>query len=113
MKRSVNAPAPPVKKKGATPPRKTRITLSKLRSGPTSTHRINPVKYPGANCKDCNLEQNTTNHLFNCPSNPTHLTSSALWKDPVAAAEFLNLDSKEGGRMDTVNDIFYILRTAY
>ena len=87
-------------KEEATLPQKTSVTLSQLRSGYNShlhsyLNRINQVKYPDATCKDCNLEVHTTTHIFDCPSNHTHLTPSALWKDPLAAAEILNLECKE------------------
>ena len=90
-------PAPPVSKEERTLPRKTRVTLSQLRSGYSShlysyLNRINPSKYPSPDCKDCTNTPHTTNHLFDCPANPTSLSPDALWHDPVSAADLLGLD---------------------
>ena len=59
-------------------------------------NHIDQVKNPYATCKDCNLEVHTTTYIFDCPSNHTHLTPTALWKHPVATAEFLTMECKEG-----------------
>jgi len=32
-------------------------------------------------------------HLFNCQSHPSQLTVQDLWDNPVAVADFLNLDN--------------------
>lgn len=34
----------------------------------------------------------TVRHLFECQANPTTLTPESLWKDPIEAATFLQLD---------------------
>ena len=33
-----------------------------------------------------------TNHLFNCPSDPTTLRPIDLWKKPARTADFLKFD---------------------
>jgi hypothetical protein len=75
-------------------PRKARCTLSQLRSGYSRflntykavlDHNTNPA------CPLCSSHPHTTNHLFNCPSNPTTLIVFSLWEDPVEAALFLEL----------------------
>ena len=94
-------PAPPVNPAEKTLPRKTRVTLTQLRSSYSShlysyLNRINENKYPSPNCKDCNLEPHTTTHLFKCPKNPTTLDPTSLWEEPVLAAEFLGLETRDG-----------------
>ena len=99
------APAPKVNQTEANLPRKTRTTLAQLRSGYSSIlnsylHRINPTTHPSPNCPRCNLSPHTTNHLFNCPSNPTELETRILWEDPPAAAVFLDLPTDLGVDLD-------------
>ena len=85
---------PPIDKSEKILPRKTRTTLSQLRSG-YSTHlnsylsRINPSI--NDNCPDCNNSNHTTAHLFNCPNKPTNLMTRSLWDEPITAATFLGL----------------------
>ena len=43
-------------------------------------------------CPECNIGPHTTNHLFNCQIKPTDLSSEDLWKNPLFAAGFLDLD---------------------
>ena len=97
----INAPAPPINKEERTLGRKTRSTLSQLRSGYSSSlysylNRINPLKYLSPLCPDCSLEEHTTPHLFECSAKPTDLTPWSLWESPVAAAEFLGLEDQIG-----------------
>ena len=73
-----------------------RSTLSQLRSGYSSylntyLHRIN--KRPDDLCPDCNLEEHTTPHLFQCRRRPNidNLTPADLWHQPKKCAEFLGL----------------------
>ena len=42
-------------------------------------------------CTDCNKEDHTTVHIFNCPTKPTILTPINLWMKPRKCAEFLNI----------------------
>ncbi len=76
-------------------PRSTRSTLSQLRSGYSNylysykarcdkTGTIQD-KYPYCD------SSHTTQHVFNCPNNPTDLTVQDLWTNPKAAARFLDL----------------------
>ena len=37
----------------------------------------------------------STNHLSNCSSNPTTLTTESLWTDPIKAAQILQLDMEQ------------------
>ena len=78
--------------------RKERRTLAQLRSGYSPylaeyMHRIKPStsKY----CPKCEVAVQSTKHLFNCPANPTTMTVEDLWKNPVQASLFLELD-KDG-----------------
>ena len=65
-------------------------------------HRINPTIHPSPNCPRCNLSPHTTNHLFNCPSNPTELETKILWEDPPppVAAIFFDLPTDLGVDLD-------------
>ena len=77
--------------------RKTRTTLSQLRSGFCKNlfsfkNRISKGEIPDI-CPDCNLGPHDVPHLFNCTANPnpTNLTPRDLWTQPILASEFLNL----------------------
>ena len=37
----------------------------------------------------------STNHLSNCSSNPTTLTTESLWTDPIKAAQIRQLDMEQ------------------
>ena len=76
-------------------PRTTRSTLSQLRSGysvylNSYKARIDRTNSVVDKCPHCD-SSHTTEHIFNCPNKPTNLTVRDLWKDPVAAARFLEL----------------------
>ena len=53
--------------------------------------RINPTKYTDK-CPKFKIFPHSTPHLFNCPDDPTDLSTRSLWDDPVEAAKFLGLD---------------------
>ena len=79
-------------------PRSTRSTLCQL----SSKHSIYLNSYLRAIqkrdddlCTKCNAAPHTTNHLFDCPANPTVLDVTSLWKKPLEAARFLDLQSEE------------------
>ena len=79
-------------------PRSTRSTLCQLRS----KHSIYLNSYLRAIqkrdddlCPKCNAAPHTSNHLFDCPANPTVLDVTSLWKKPLEAARFLDLQSEE------------------
>ena len=69
--------------------RKTRCTLSQLRSGYSTQlasyhhrlkNKINNV------CPSCYIGSHTTDHLFKCRVHPTSLTIKSLWENPEEAA---------------------------
>ena len=75
--------------------RNVRVELSRLRSGYSRLlnsymSRIDPSIQDV--CPRCDLSPHNTQHLFNCPRNPTTLTKTDLWTRPKLAAEFLQLD---------------------
>ena len=43
-------------------------------------------------CPSCNFSPHNTEHLFNCPENPSELVAEDLWTKPDKAAEFLQFD---------------------
>jgi hypothetical protein len=68
---------------------RTRRVLAQLRSGMCSLlasyqHRLHPNV--SELCPECNLEPQTTNHLFACPAHPVNTTAIDLWERPVEAA---------------------------
>ena len=86
-------------------PRKTRTTLAQLRSSYSTylnkyLHRINPATYPSPSCPQCDVEEHSTNHLFDCTAAPTDLTTGSLWEDPPAVAAFLGLPTHEDAVLD-------------
>ena len=78
-------------------PRRTRSILCQLRSG-HSSHLNNYLSKIQAEtedkCPKCNQSPHDTQHLFNCPSDPTTLTTLSLWSQPHRAATFLGLDTQ-------------------
>ena len=80
-------------------PRSSRVTLAQLRSNystklMSTLHCFNPDTY-NPECPKCGDEPHDTNHLFNCPVDPTTLTTLDLWSNPVAAATFLGLGTAD------------------
>ncbi len=72
--------------------RRTRTILSQLRSGFSSIlmnyrHRIDQSVID--RCPKCLQTPHDTVHLFNCNSNRTNLPVTALWTDPVDAAQLI------------------------
>ena len=98
----LNAPPPKISDSEKVLPRATRSTLAQLRSG--YSNYLNSYKAritqnldnPTLDiCPLCNDALHTTNHLFNCRSNPTTLHVRDLWSKPQEAARFLNLASND------------------
>ena len=72
--------------------RKTRRTLSQLRSGfcPSLEDYRHRVGLSGSTiCPCCRREDHTVQHIFECPEHPTDLRPLDLWLRPISAAEFL------------------------
>src|SRR2546426_7228256 len=75
-------------------PRKTRFTLSRLRTNKSPfllsyKHKINPTLYPSPLCPLCKNDEHNTSHLFNCTHIPTTLTPLDLWNAPHRVTELL------------------------
>ena len=78
-------------------PRRTRAQLAQLRSGYSKLlmsyrSRIETV---ADECPECHSSPHDTAHLFNCPAKPTNLEVLSLWNEPIAAAQFLGLETSE------------------
>ena len=89
----ISGPAPEVNEEEANLPRGTRTTLAQLRSGycsdlNTFKHRINLIPSPVCPC--CRQADHTSQHIFDCPENPTDLVPLDLWQRPGEAAAFLS-----------------------
>ena len=90
----MNTPAPKVDKTEKALPRKARSSLAQLRSGYSSmlNSYLSRIRQDVQDiCPDCNQQNHTSFHLFNCPAKPTDLTVHDLWTKPVEAAQFLGL----------------------
>src|SRR5207245_2006861 len=75
-------------------PRKTRCTLSQLRTNKSPfllsyKHKINPTLYPSSLCPLCKNFEHNTSHLFNCTHIPTTLIPLDLWNAPRRVTELL------------------------
>jgi hypothetical protein len=73
-------------------PRRTRTTLSQLRStycNDLKSYQNRIGSSPDELCPACRGTTHTTEHLFGCPSSPTDLGKLNLWKHPREAADFL------------------------
>ena len=89
----ISGPAPEVNEEEDNLPRGTRTTLAQLRSGycsdlNTFKHRINLIPSPVCPC--CRQADHTSQHIFDCPENPTDLVPLDLWQRPGEAAAFLS-----------------------
>jgi hypothetical protein len=88
--------APPVARSERSLPRRARTTLAQLRSG--FCKLLNSYKCRISNgaiadvCPACGAVPHDVAHLFECRTNPTHLTTGDLWHNPVDVARFLDLD---------------------
>ena len=86
---------PPVNvREEKTLPRRTRRTLSQLRSGYSQhllSYRARLEPDQGSSCPLCHTAPHMTAHLLQCPTNPTDLPLTALWTNPVEAARFIDL----------------------
>ena len=83
---------PPIDASEASLPRKTRTTLSQLRSGHCARLRDYQLRIGKANddlCADCDLFPQTVNHLFDCPAHPTTLGAEDLWGNPRDVVDHL------------------------
>ena len=90
--RVLGAPAPAIDPEEEQLQRKTRRTLSQLRSGFCPSledyrHRVG-LSESGI-CPCCERGEHTVQHVFECPDYPTDLRPLDLWHRPVRAAEFL------------------------
>ena len=79
-------------------PRSIRVELSRLRAG--YSRKLNSYMSRidstiSNTCPECQATPHDTNHLFNCPANPTPLEASDLWTRPTEAAIFLGLEDDE------------------
>jgi hypothetical protein len=95
---TLGRPPPEIDKAEKDLPRKTRSTLSQLRSGYSSmlNSYLARIRDDVQDiCPDCNISPHTTLHLFDCPSKPTNLTVTDLWTKPKEAARFLGLPGQE------------------
>ena len=96
----LQAVPPEINQEEKTLPRKTRCTLSQLRSGysPYLKSYLHSINASDSDmCPNCNAAPHTTEHLFNCGARPTNLTKLSLWTSPRACATFLGLDIEEPG----------------
>jgi hypothetical protein len=76
-------------------PRKTRRTLSQLRTGKSPIlnsykHKIDPVSNTSSLCPLCKQHDHTTEHIFTCTQIQTTLGVRDLWDDPVGVAALLD-----------------------
>ena len=90
----INQIAPSISELEQTLPRKTRRTLSQLRTGKSPfliqyKNKIDSLNNPSNLCSLCKLAEHDTGHLFNCPQIPTNLTVNSLWNNPVVVSDLL------------------------
>ena len=88
----LNTPAPPIHPSETQLPRPYRSILTQLRSSYCSrlqSFQFGIDKSPSPICPHCRQDEQTTNHLFSCPSFPTTLSPIDLWESPVDVAHLL------------------------
>ena len=104
----LNAPPPEIHTDEKTLPRKTRSTLSQLRSGySTYLNSFMSIvdKNRTPNCPKCDHALHDTHHLFNCPNDVTDLEVLDFWRKPKETAEFLGLDIRGPNELDDGNTL--------
>ena len=90
--RVLGTPAPRINEEEQTVPRKTRRTLSQLRSGfcpSLEDYRLRIGLSTSNLCPCCRQEEHSVQHVFECSAYPTDLQPLDLWLRPVLVAEFL------------------------
>ena len=90
--RVIGCKPPPVNSNENHLPRVTRVTLSQLRSGQCARLRdfqLKIGKLADSLCQSCSLDNQTVQHIFDCPARPTTLTPLDLWNNPWGVADFL------------------------
>ena len=91
--RVLGAHPPPINKNENHLPRKSRVTLSQLRSGHCAKlkdyQRYKLGKVDNDTCTDCDLFPQTVSHLFDCPAHPTTLSTTDLWENPKEVVDHL------------------------
>ena len=91
--RILNAPAPKIDAQESYLPRQCRAVLAQLRSGFCAKLRNFQYRIGGSDddtCPDCQTTAASTNHLFDCTSHPTNLTTKALWERPWEAISHIS-----------------------
>ena len=88
----------PINKEELTLSRKTRATLSQLRSGYSKmlnnyNHRLDN-NIPDE-CPDCSFTPHNVEHLFNRQNKPTNLALESLWHEPRRTSIILNLELEQ------------------
>ena len=92
VNRVLDAPPPTIDPEEEELPRKTRRTLSQLRSGfclSLEEYRHRVGLSASRVCPCCRQEDHTVQHIFECPDHPTDLQPLDLWLHPIGVAEFL------------------------
>jgi len=90
--RVLGTPPSPIDPEEETLNRKTRRTLSQLRSGfcpSLEDYRLRVGLSMTDTCPCCRQEEHSVQHVFECPAYPTELTPLDFWTRHVMAAEFL------------------------
>ena len=93
---------PKINPEEETLPRKTRRTLSQLRTGKspilnTYKHKIDPILNQSPLCPLCKQHEHTTEHLFTCTHIHTTLRVLDLWENPVKVAALLDTWEERAG----------------
>ena len=93
---------PKINPEEKTLPRKTRRTLSQLRTGKSPTlntykHKIDPILNKSPLCPLCKQHEHTTEHLFTCTHIHTTLRVLDLWENPVKVAALLDTWEERAG----------------
>ena len=92
VNRVLGVPPPAIDEEEERLPRKTRRTLSQLRSGfcPSLEDYRERIGISSINlCPCCRQEEHSVQHVFECPIHPTDLRPLDLWLRPIMVAEFL------------------------
>ena len=89
----LDGPAPVVNEEELSLPRPARAALSQLRSGycaALKNYQFRVGRSITASCPLCLDAEHTVAHLFDCPVQPTELTTLDLWSNPVEVANFIS-----------------------
>ena len=90
LNRVLGSRPPRISPSQKTLPRQTRVTMSQLRSGHCARladYQFRIGKVDSDTCPECQIHPASVKHIFECPSNPTRLTTRDLFDESLRGGD--------------------------